>query len=203
MQNYNNQRNLHTSSSTANLNTRYNNAPRYAVPTPSTGISSDSVTPLIPERTSSNNEQVLDWVKSFNIPKRPIANSARLNSNARLGYNISSSNLPINSNMNQNTNNGHYPISPSSPRVGDDGQWKFVRRRPNNGQIPINTSASNVNQHYMVNLILCFVNFKEDLTLLLFRIILRRSLHHFLHNSNKDNNLFTSQKTQIHSTVCK
>lgn len=119
------------------MNTRYNNTNRYATP------SSDSVTPLIPERTSSNNEQVLDWVKSFNIPKRPIANSARLNSNARLGFSASSSNLASNSNAN-------YPISPSSPRVGDDGQWKFVRRRPNNGQIPASVSTSNLNQHYMV-----------------------------------------------------
>ncbi|KAI8077264.1 uncharacterized protein B0P05DRAFT_544276 [Gilbertella persicaria] len=71
---------------------------------------SDTPVPLIPERTSSNNEQVLDWMKSFNIPKRTLVTNAR--------------------NMNR------YPVqtvrhSANHPRVTEqEGAWKFVRRRP-------------------------------------------------------------------------
>ncbi|KAF1803519.1 kinase-like domain-containing protein, partial [Mucor lusitanicus] len=57
--------------------------------------------PLIPERKSSNNEQVLDWMKSFNIPKRPIAATTNVRTSNRPPITASTS---------------RYPISPSSPR---------------------------------------------------------------------------------------
>jgi hypothetical protein len=98
-------------------NNRFNNGSRYAIPTNVDRLpTSESVIPLIPERKSSNNEQVLDWMKSFNIPKRPIAATTNIRTNNR---------PPI------TANTSRYPISPSSPRVVEnDGTWKFVRRRP-------------------------------------------------------------------------
>ncbi|CAO3628484.1 unnamed protein product [Mucor hiemalis] len=112
-----------------NNNVRFNNGSRYAIPSDSRLPTSDSVIPLIPERKSSNNEQVLDWMKTFNIPKRTIptpvssrANSSNIRSNStnNLSTPNSTNNLP-----------SRYPMSPSSPRVMEtDGNWKFVRRRP-------------------------------------------------------------------------
>jgi hypothetical protein len=65
-------------------------------------------TPLIPERKSSNNEQVMDWMKSFNIPKRPLAASTARRPPQRV-------------------------LSPVSPRIPQeqqqDGTWKLARRR--------------------------------------------------------------------------
>lgn len=55
-------------------------------------------------------------MKSFNIPKRPIAATTNIRTNNRTPITASTS---------------RYPISPSSPRVVEnDGTWKFVRRRP-------------------------------------------------------------------------
>lgn len=54
-------------------------------------------------------------MKSFNIPKRPIAATTNIRTNRP----------PI------TASTSRYPISPSSPRVVEnDGTWKFVRRRP-------------------------------------------------------------------------
>ncbi|CEP11976.1 hypothetical protein [Parasitella parasitica] len=95
---------------------RFNNGSRFSPNNPDRLTTSDSVIPLIPERKSSNNEQVLDWMKSFNIPKRPIATTTNIRMNNR---------APITSSPSR------YPISPSSPKVPEsDGTWKFVRRRP-------------------------------------------------------------------------
>jgi hypothetical protein len=92
--------------------------------------SSDSVIPLIPERKSSNNEQVLDWMKNYNIPHRPIPSPGipvNRNSNIR----SSSSTTNNLSNATNNTSSPRYPLSPSSPRVlENDGNWKIGRRRP-------------------------------------------------------------------------
>ncbi|KAI8646098.1 hypothetical protein BD408DRAFT_480123 [Parasitella parasitica] len=108
--NSNNMNNLPRSST----NSRFNNGSRHTQNNVLT--TSDSVIPLIPERKSSNNEQVLDWMKSFNIPKRPIATTTNIRTNNRPPITASPS---------------RYPISPSSPRVPEsDGTWKFVRRRP-------------------------------------------------------------------------
>ncbi|KAK4522027.1 uncharacterized protein ATC70_004566 [Mucor velutinosus] len=98
-------------------NNRFNNGSRYAIPTNADRLpTSESVIPLIPERKSSNNEQVLDWMKSFNIPKRPIVATTNVRTSNRPSIPASTS---------------RYPISPSSPRVAEsDGTWKFVRRRP-------------------------------------------------------------------------
>ncbi|KAI7905920.1 uncharacterized protein BX663DRAFT_540592 [Cokeromyces recurvatus] len=105
--------------------------------------SSDLVVPLIPERKSSNNEQVLDWMKSFNMPKRtiPTAVATVRASNASNGHKRFPSQTTIitPNNNNSNVNNpSRFSAGPSSPRTGEnDGTWKFVRRRPN-----MNTSNS-------------------------------------------------------------
>ncbi|KAI9250813.1 hypothetical protein EDC94DRAFT_622508 [Helicostylum pulchrum] len=106
-----------------NNNVRYNNNNnngRYG--------STDSKTPLIPERKSSNNEQVLDWMKNYNIPHRPIP-STGIPTN-RSNNNIRTSGSTINNLSNSSSTTSRFPLSPSSPRIlENDGNWKIGRRR--------------------------------------------------------------------------
>lgn len=161
-------------------NGRFNNGSRYAIPTNADRLpTSDSVIPLIPERKSSNNEQVLDWMKSFNIPKRPIAATTNVRTSNRPPITASTS---------------RYPISPSSPRVAEsDGTWKFVRRRP---------GVSNSNS-YMVTERDARTKMMEKLNpfSLLYRTTLSRSLllHRLLNNSLSK--AFMLQKIQTLSTA--
>lgn len=130
-------------------NIRYNNGARYPIPTQHLPLS-DSVIPLIPERTSSSNEQVLDFVKSFNIPKRPL--SAGISSNRhsyRSQFPVSSSTMTVNNSSTEN--NYRFPISPSSPRVGDEGQWIFMRRRTTNN-IPTSFTSTSLHQHMVITM---------------------------------------------------
>ncbi|KAG2235652.1 hypothetical protein INT48_008528 [Thamnidium elegans] len=106
-----------------NNNVRYNNSNntgRYG--------NTDSKTPLIPERKSSNNEQVLDWMKNYNIPHRPIP-STGIPTN-RSNNNIRTSGSTINNLSNSSSTTSRFPLSPSSPRIlENDGNWKIGRRR--------------------------------------------------------------------------
>lgn len=110
---------------------------------------------MIPERKSSNNEQVLGWMKSFSIPTRVIPTNANNNTNNQ-GRTASSRSPFTNTNTN-NTPSSRYPMSPSSPRVVEnDGTWKFVRRKPNpnnNNAITTSSTSNTLNPPYIVS---CF-----------------------------------------------
>ncbi|KAI8344954.1 hypothetical protein BD560DRAFT_411770 [Blakeslea trispora] len=119
-------------SNNGSLNARYNTNSRYH---PHTHLHqpSDSSVPLIPERTSSNNEQVLDWMKTF-IPSRtfvaPNATVGRSAANINVNA-INNTPVPNSSRYPINTNARHNPNGNNSFRATEnDGAWKFVRRRP-------------------------------------------------------------------------
>ncbi|KAI8991759.1 hypothetical protein BDF20DRAFT_846245 [Mycotypha africana] len=134
--NYNVSRHNLTANSSSNNGQRYVSSP-------------ENITPLIPERKSSNNEHVLDWMKSFNIPKRPFVSTANVNntiaatgaSAARhhhhqhhpnlqptyFNHTIANSQSGIYQHHSQHSN---FPVSPKSPRI------------VHSNQLPLSSSAA-------------------------------------------------------------